>query len=180
MHKISLVRGHGASWTDSKMEAETQGEDRHRVAEQKTDHCWQFTLYEDDPSPPWTCRLPEDKDPARLLLYPALFSPWAWDLTYSRSGETTLLSIKGQTVYTSDTGEVIWPVSTTQLAVVVKATIDEMSMNGCDWVPIKLYLQKQWPIRFELSLASPSGRPITSACGIELKGYHLITRVAHL
>ena len=52
MHKISLVRGHGASWTDSKMEAETQGEDRHHVAEQKTDHCWQFTLYEDDPSPP--------------------------------------------------------------------------------------------------------------------------------
>ena len=89
------------------------------------------------------------------------------------------MSIKGQRVYTSDIGEVIGPVSPTQLAVVVKATIDEMSMNGCDWVQIKFYLQKQWPIRSELSLASPSSRSITNACGIELKGYHLITRVTH-
>ena len=52
MHKISLVRGHGASWIDGKMEAEAQGEGGHHVDEQKTEDCWQFTLYEEDPSSP--------------------------------------------------------------------------------------------------------------------------------
>lgn len=89
------------------------------------------------------------------------------------------MSIKGQIVYISGIGEVTWPVSITQLAVLVKATVDETAMNGCDWVPIKLDLQKQWAIRFELSLASLSSRSIRSACGIELKGYHLITGVSH-
>lgn len=89
------------------------------------------------------------------------------------------MSIKGQIAHTSGIGEVIWPVPITQLAVLVKATVNETSMNGCDWVPIKLDLQKQWPIRCELSLASLSSRSITSACGIELKGYHLITCVSH-
>lgn len=89
------------------------------------------------------------------------------------------MSIKGQIVHTSGIGEVIWPVPISQLAVLVKATVNETSMNGCDWVPIKLDLQKQWPIRFELSLASLSSRSITSACGIELKGYHLTTCASH-
>lgn len=36
-----------------------------------------------------------------------------------------------------------WPVPLCNFAIVVKAAIDDMEMNGYGKIPIKLYLQKQ-------------------------------------